>query len=368
MKRIINYLLLCLCIVSCSENPEIVQKPNDDFNRSVMLSDWANGIIIPHYQNYKLSLDELKSSASLFIELKNEDTFDKLRNSWLDAYIEWQYVSMFEIGMAESIGLRNFTNIYPCNTEEIEANIEGGLYNLKLPSTFDEQGFPAIEYLLFGIESDVQGIVSKFQLKPAYGEYLVTLINRLRDLTTEVLADWQQNYASAFISNSASSATGSVDKLVNDYVFYYEKFFRAGKFGIPAGVFSGKVEAHTIEGLYSEEYSKILALNALNAIQNFFNGRSHLDNSYSGESISSYLDYLNSIKSGSDLSALINQQFESARLEIEDLEDNFYEQLIRDNIAMLEAYDEIQKNVVLLKVDLMQALNVRVDYVDADGD
>jgi hypothetical protein len=35
---------------------------------------------------------------------------------------------------------------------------------------------------------------------------------------------------------------------------------------------------------------------------------------------------------------------------------------------MLQTYDELQKNVILLKVDMLQALNINVDYVDADGD
>ena len=35
---------------------------------------------------------------------------------------------------------------------------------------------------------------------------------------------------------------------------------------------------------------------------------------------------------------------------------------------MLETYDELQKAVVLLKVDMLQVLNIKVDFVDADGD
>jgi hypothetical protein len=35
---------------------------------------------------------------------------------------------------------------------------------------------------------------------------------------------------------------------------------------------------------------------------------------------------------------------------------------------MTNAYDELQKVVILLKVDMLQAFNVNVDYVDADGD
>ena len=35
---------------------------------------------------------------------------------------------------------------------------------------------------------------------------------------------------------------------------------------------------------------------------------------------------------------------------------------------MLRTYDVIQAAVVMLKVDMLQKLNISVDYADADGD
>jgi len=35
---------------------------------------------------------------------------------------------------------------------------------------------------------------------------------------------------------------------------------------------------------------------------------------------------------------------------------------------MLAAYDALQQNVVYVKLDMMQALNITIDYVDGDGD
>jgi len=35
---------------------------------------------------------------------------------------------------------------------------------------------------------------------------------------------------------------------------------------------------------------------------------------------------------------------------------------------MLSAYDEVQKAVSMLKVDMFSAMSISVDYVDADGD
>jgi hypothetical protein len=43
-------------------------------------------------------------------------------------------------------------------------------------------------------------------------------------------------------------------------------------------------------------------------------------------------------------------------------------QVVENNLSMLSTYDVIQANVVLLKVDMLQKLNINVDYADADGD
>ena len=57
-----------------------------------------------------------------------------------------------------------------------------------------------------------------------------------------------------------------------------------------------------------------------------------------------------------------------ARLEINNLTNNLSEQVTIDNSKMTRAYDELQKAVVLLKVDMLQAFSINIDYVDADGD
>jgi hypothetical protein len=74
------------------------------------------------------------------------------------------------------------------------------------------------------------------------------------------------------------------------------------------------------------------------------------------------------VKNGSDLSSLINAQFESARTKVNGLQANFVNQIESDNSKMLETYDELQRNVILMKVDMLQSLSIDINYVDADGD
>jgi hypothetical protein len=366
MKKTIGLILSFCLLIACSSSDNAPDDQVDTFDRSVMLTNWADNIIIPAYQRYISQLDLLKTAATSFSAAPSTSTLSALRDQWLEAYLAYQHVSMFEIGPAESISLRNYTNIYPADQQSIVENLETGDYNLVLPSTNDEQGFPALDYLLFGL-ADTDEAHVEILSTPIASTYLLALVERLNDLGTTVLEEWRDSYRDIFVSNSGSTATSAVNKMANDYIFYYEKALRAGKIGIPAGVFSGTALSNRVEGLYSRSYSKRLFNAALDATESFFKGE-HFGSSQTGESLASYLDYLSSDKDGERLSALIINQFSNARSTANDLLDDFYSQVEEDNSKMLMTYDQLQANVILMKVDMFQALNIKVDYVDADGD
>ena len=369
MKKIQSFLILIFVLtsLSCGDNGNAgPEEPINNFDRKAMLIDFADGIIIPAYNEYVQKLEILNNFAQSFVQDPTVENLEALRGYWLDAYKSWQYVSMFDIGKAEEISLRNFTNIFPTNPTEIEENIISGIYNLELPSKYDEQGFPALDYLLYGIGENSESIVSKY-LEPSKAKYLTDLTDKLEVMAASVLNDWNDEYRESFIVNDGISATSSVNKLVNDYLLYYEKYLRAGKIGIPAGVFSGDPLSEKVEGYYAEDISKILFLTGLDACKRFFNGKNFNTDSI-GSGFKSYLDYLNTIKEGADLSQLINDQFDATQQTASQLDDNFVMQIQFDNSKMLATYDELQKNVILLKVDMLQALNIKIDFVDSDGD
>ncbi len=338
----------------------------DNFDREAMLTNWADNIIIPSYEAYVKDLNFLGGIVLSFTDAPNVEGLIELRSAWLNAYISWQRVSMFEIGKAEELTLRNYTNVYPVNVEDMLQSIETGQYDLSSVNKQDEQGFPALDFLINGLDESDQAIVQAFQ-DENYQKYLIDLVARMYLLSEEVLINWKEGYRDSFVNSDGSDATSSVNKLVNDLVFYYEKSLRAGKIGIPAGVFSGAPLSDRVEALYSQGNSKVLFLTALQAFQDFINGV-HFNSNDSGESLTSYMDFLNTIKEEGDLSLIINNQFDLIREAAEELDNDFEKQINSDNTKMLSTYDQLQVNVVNMKVDMMQALNIKVDFVDADGD
>ena len=357
-----------LSFMACEDengDPTVV----DDFDRQAMLEGWADQIIIPAITAFSQETEALKVAGEAFEASPTTETFNALRDAWWSAYMSWQKVSMFEIGKAQEILLRDNLNIYPSDTEGILENINAGNYNLELPSERDKQGFPALDFLLYGAaeEDALLELYTTGDQAMAYRTYIASLCIRIDELNDMVLASWSSGYKDDFVANSGNSATASVDRLVNDYLFYYEKALRAGKIGIPAGVFSGTPLATHVECLYKGDGAKDLFLEALNATAAFFNGQ-HFNGTGSTSSLADYLNYLEAKKDGQDISMLINTQFNLAIEKGSKLGDNFADQIQNDNQLMLQTYDELQRNVVLLKVDMLQALNINVDYVDADGD
>ncbi|MBW1297442.1 imelysin family protein [Aquimarina litoralis] len=365
----LSVFVFALIMVACSSSDD-GGVTVDNFDREAMLENLADNIIVPAYQNFSSDMSAFKTAASNFTTTTNETNLVALREAWLSAFVSWQSISMFEIGMAEAISYRNFMNVYPVNTANIESNISSGMYDLSSINLQDEQGFGAVDYLINGIADSDANIVAVFadvSNGDTYKSYLTDIVDRMDALTSQVVTDWTTNYRDTFVNNSGSSATSSVDRIVNDFIFHYEKHLRAGKIGIPAGVFSGTPLEDRVEGFYKGDISKMLFNANLDALQDFFNGE-HFSSSATGQSLKTYLDFLNTIKEGEDLSTLINNQFNVARTTATNLSNDFSEQVRTNNSLMLNTYDELQKNVVLIKVDMLQAISVNVDFVDADGD
>ena len=92
MKKLSALILLCGLIWACTktENDDQPDKAIDDFDRSTILVNWADNIIIPSYQAYVGSLKDLKTALKSFEENLTEENFKNLRTEWFSAYLSWR--------------------------------------------------------------------------------------------------------------------------------------------------------------------------------------------------------------------------------------------------------------------------------------
>jgi len=344
---------------------------SESFDRGVMLVNWADNIIVPAYQAFDLEVDALKMASDNFENTTDEANFNTLREAWEDAYIAFQNVSAFLVGPSEDVFFRSFLNTYPLNADNVDEFIATGDYNLIGSTTFDEQGFPALDYLLYGLadsDAEILNFYTDSSTASNYLNFLTDVVDRIDELTEQVVSEWEGDYRDEFVANDGSSSTSSTNRLVNDYIQYYERNFRDGKVGIPAGIRSdGVPQPERVEAFYRKNLSKTLYNEALAAYVDFFNGIS-FDGELDGESLADYLDFLNTMKDGEDLSTLINNQFDDTEDAAAPLGDSFFDEVNNNTVAMVNLFDEMQENIVLLKSDMTSALSISIDFADSDGD
>ena len=338
------------------------------FDHEQMLTNWADNIIIPSIINFENSLVKLKNSASIFVNEPSNETLSVLKEEWLNSFLKWQHIEMFDVGLAEEIYYKNRINLYPANVNRIENNISNQNYDLNASSNFSSQGFNGLDYLLFGIGQNEEEIILKYTLEESkYGKYFLEIIDKMMELTTQVKDSWDDEFRDEFIKSTDNTSTSSINQVINDFIFYFEKGYRANKIGIPAGRYSDGPLPDRIEAYHGKKYSKILILEATDAIDNFYNGRFSNDITSSGLSINDYLSYMESDQDDK-LAEKINEQLKKIKTKLTELNTDFSEQIRQDNLEMLITFDIIQANVVFLKVNLLQKLNINIDYADADGD
>lgn len=371
MKKILLLISFVAVIVACSSNGENNNPDENNYDRTALLTNWADNIIIPSYENYKAKLQIVVTNSNTFTTTPTEANLQTLRASWLEAYKAYQYIAMYNFGKAEEINLNSASNTYPTSAAGIESNIATGVYNLALLSQFDKQGFPALDYLINGLGINDASIIPFYATNANasnYKQYLTAVVGRLKTNADAVVTDWNSGYRNSYITNNGTSVSSSVNKTTNVFVKNLEKDIRTGKIGIPAGVFSNSVKyPEKVEGFYKNDISKELLNAAVKASQDFFNGK-HFNKTTTGEGLKSYLDFLNATKNNQKLSEVINNQFATINTANNALNGSFSQQINADNSKMIAAYDALQQNVINVKLDMMKALKITIDYVDGDGD
>lgn len=366
MKHIF-IVLSAFLLFSCSSDSggEPKQVEPSGFNRTAMLTHWANDIIIPAYADLTQVNSKLQDDIQQFVDTPNQTNLENARASFRMAYITWQKAAFFEVGPAKNENLRQYFNIYPTHTTNIKNAVAKSDYQLHLTSNASIQGYPALDYLLNGIGADDNQIIQIYTTNTQaqdYKRFLLSITNRLKEKTETVYKAWD-TYKTTFIQNDGSSATSSVDLIANDYLLFYEKYYRNGKIRIPAGYSTGKALPNHVEAYYSPDLSLELFKTATKAMHQFFQGQNYNHNQKS----LGFQQYLEALKK-QDIAADINQQFQVIEETSNALNGTLQEVVTNDRESVLNLQDKIQKNVIPLKVDMLQALNISVAYFDGDGD
>ena len=355
-------------IIACKDNNEDTGC-NTDFDQTLLFANVADNIIIPNYESLQNGLEELEAKVEVFLANPSSGSLLEAQGAFKSAYLKWQKVAQYEFGPAESNFLRNSFNNFPVNVGQLETSISTGNHHFDVYDTYDK-GFPAFDYLLFGLGDDLEIIASAFndvEDNENRRAYLLLLIEDMQTRLTQTLADWKGNYKYDFVENTGTADGSSLSLLVNGFNQNYE-LIKRDRIGIPSGVYTLNIpNPERVEAFYSQ-ISLDLARESIKAAQQFYIGMT--GDGFDGTGLDDYLKEINAQKNDQSLDEIIKTQFELIVQELDLLETPLSKAVGTDDTTteLQEVYNELSKQVVNIKTDLPANLCVSITYVDNPSD
>lgn len=364
------FLSIILIFSACKKDEE-VPEPEDSYDKSGMLANMADNLIIPQYQSFKVDTDSLQLLTATFNASPDLTNLLALQSQFTEAYVAYQWISTFEIGPAETDIIRANFNTFPCDTVQINSNINSGVYDLASVSNIDAKGFPALDFLLYGASLNNNYILSLYTTSPTAANaknYLTALVNEIKTKTDALNNSWSStggNYVSTFKNSTGSDVGSSIGMMVNQLNYDFE-LLKNARIGIPLGKKSlGIPLPEKSEAFYSQQ-SLLLVMEHIKNIENIYLGRSKSNSD--GLGFDDYLTHINAMYGGGSLNDAIKNKFVSAKAKLAAIPGPLSQAVLTSPAIVDAAYIELQQLVVLLKVDMTSSLGVLITYVDSDGD
>lgn len=348
--------ILCFIFLSCNEKDD---KPVDDtFNRSQMLSDYAEFYIIPNFAELNNEFLIFESIALSITDNSDNQKIEDLKKQFKKVYLSWQKVAMLNFGPSETFSLLNVTNIFPANKTKIIANIQNDENNLLSAANIDAIGLPCLDFLLF---SDDELLGNKFD-DAKFRKYFLDVLQLMKSRVDKVNSEWSGSYKVTFAENDGKSVGSGLSMIVNSLNKYWEKDTRDGKLGIPIGIrTNGVIQIERSEAFYSN-YSKELLIAGVEAYINYFN------NNDKGLSLYDYLYSSRNKYGDGKLHETIINNFKKILGRLNNLNGDLKSNIETNKQELISIYQDIQKQIVYLKVVMPSVLGVSITYQDNDGD
>ncbi|HZE82987.1 MAG TPA: imelysin family protein [Puia sp.] len=362
-------LSTAIVLFSCSKSGSSPNpNPGGGTGSDTVLVNLGTNIIVPSYQVLASSTAALDVAVTGFNASPSGATLATVQSALKSAYKAWAACSEFEFGPAADASLTtHFTNSFPTDTLLIRSNAGGASYAIDGIGNYAAQGFPALDYLLFANGNDIT--LARFTTDShAAGAktYLAALSASLKAKAATVNTAWSAsggNYLAKFEKATGVDAGSALSLLANAYVQDFDVNLQNYKVGIPIGLYGPSVlpKAPTkVEGYYGALSVQLLVAQVL-AIQNIYLGGS-------GGSLDDKVAASKAQYNGGSLNDAIKAQIATLLTKIQALPDPLSTGIQNNSSAITDAYTEVRKLTVLLKVDMPSALGIKISFQDDDGD
>ena len=332
------------------------------------LTNLGTNIILPAYQQLATNVAAMDAAINTFTATPTADNLVSAQAAFKTAYTSYESTTQFEFGPAiDQSMVTTIINVFPTDTSTIHNNIATGTFTIDGLSNFKAQGFPALDFLLFGaVNAKVVANFSTDANAANAKKYLTAVSASLKSKTAAVLIAWSAtggNYLGKFIAATGVDAGSSLSLLINAYVYDYDVILKNYKLGIPIG----KYGATTIpqDPAKVEAYYSGISLQLLNAelqsVQNVYLGGT-------GLGLDDKVAATNAQSNGGSLNDAIKNELTTVIAKVKAVPGPLSASITNNAASVNDAYTEVSKFVVLIKVDMSSALGVKISFSDDDGD
>ena len=354
-----------LFLWSCNSDGISESEYQIQYTRTAQLENIYENEIIVLSNDFVLSTGLLETSIQNFKTATTLENLINVQENWIAALKIWKQLELYNLGAVENSFIHFEINRWATNTSNIDDNIEG---NETLDAAFiaskgsSSKGLSALEYLLFSSEEN-QEVVNSFTSEINFErklDYLVALSINLKTKSQDLLSIWQDEKTS-FISSIENGITGSQNQLTNAMINLIEEII-ISKLGNPLGDKTGGIiNIDALEATRSKT-SIIIIQEHLNALKKCYTGQL-LENDINW----GFDNYLSLIEKN-DLNASIIAAFAACQTKIDVITTPLVLELetTPENVTNLQ--DAFRDLLVLIKIDLSNAIGATVTLSDNDGD
>jgi len=347
---------------------------DSDFDQLALLTNIGTNIIAPSYQTFATEAATLNSDALAFTANPTTSNLTTLRNQLQQIWLTWQTAGIFEFGPAATEELRSYMDNFPAFTVRMDTAIVTGTYDLTTETYSYTRGFPALDYLLYGIGATASDIVNQYTTdanatnRKQYLKDVTALILLKANTVNDAWKATGGNYLGTFVGTEGVANGKPLSDLVNQLNQGYEQF-KNNKLMMPISAITSYIPLlpQNVEAYYSRT-SLDLAIEAVTAVKNVFLGYT---NGADNIGLDDYLIAVEAKKNNANLHTLIIDQYDLAISTLNDLKPSSLHDAINNNLnGVKAAYAAAQNQMVMTKTNMPSALCISITYIDNvdDGD
>jgi len=352
--------------------------PPETFDREQMLRDTLDEVIAPTHDELSEAAGALESSVAEFCEGdRTGDQLEAAREDWRALQAPLKQIQAWSFNMSPYRGSSFDVLFYkidrePASGENIEAIIEG---DAEIDESFlaeedyrrNIQGYPAVEYLLFG-EPDGDETEVLYESGAEHADrrcdYLVAATTHAGGVVDSYLEAWDSeggNFAKTFASPDSeetgwTSVQDSIDAMVSQMVFVTKQ--RVSK-DLLGGPLNQLVLDDTVPNLVSSPYANY----SLAQIRETFRGVEKLYRGPDGKSLAAYTKFRKKA-----VHRDVSDGFESVHSAVDEIPEPLQRAVAEDQETVEAAQQVVDDLTSVIETNLETSLGASTTRVVVDND